>query len=664
MKIKVLLVVFIFSLSSFLSIRDIENNKLWNFITDSDSKYNSEFYINISETSANIDGFFKTLLNEANENNLVLRITRGNRETGKFDSFYYQPLGQNVLSFPVISQQNFIDFSSLEKDQFYSSNRVEESSGYLFNYYHSEVSDYQIHNFKKVIDNEVRISGTINVDGSKHDVEELKENINAIFGEETFKEVEKVFSDEETLSFVDNRLLIVTVILMVLVFLVGVSKKAKEISIRQINGQNIIAIIFKLFTPMLILSVLSYLLFNAFFYYLFVGTYNQYTWGLVVSIIINLGMLLTILIGAILFILIVMQFIPKQSFVKNKSINNYLHTFSYLIKVILIVVLVPSIYSILVSTFSDAENLNSLNLRKEKLSHLTEMTTVFPNSDITTQESLDAIIAIGKEELSANRDSYSFGSLRFENDGTLHEVIAVEYAYYQIALSEKLPQINQNNVTILKQNEAMQLPYFLLEHEYSDIKGVKDDFSVPYAGGSAEDIKNPILVIYPNADDLKKDFPHYNVRNIQSNPLDAIRVRQEMNEKFEPHLFFGAYEEINRQEIKMVKSSLEANVITLTQSILTISFVMILGNVTLIASKESEYALMLILGYSGFKRKSNLIFNHLFIFILSFCYLAISKVSLTHSFLFSVSIIIFDYLLVSYVLKREQSKVMRVLKKG
>ena len=126
MKIKVLLVVFIFSLSSFLSIRDIENNKLWNFITDSDSKYNSEFYINISETSANIDDFFKTLLNEANENNLVLRITRGNRETGKFDSFYYQPQGQDVLSFPVFSQQNFIDFSSLEKDQFYSSNRVEE----------------------------------------------------------------------------------------------------------------------------------------------------------------------------------------------------------------------------------------------------------------------------------------------------------------------------------------------------------------------------------------------------------------------------------------------------------------------------------------------------------------------------------------------------------
>ncbi len=664
MKFKVLLVVFIFSLSSFLSIREIENNNLWILITNSDSKYNREFHINISDTHSNIDEFYKILLNEANENNLVLNVTRGNRETGKFSSFYYQPAGQDIIDFPVISRQDVIDFSSLEKDLFYSSNRDEESSGYLFNYYHTELSDYQIHNFQKIIDNEVRISGNINVDGSKPDVEELKENINAVFGEETFVEVEKIFSDEETLSLIDNRLLLVTVILMVLIFLVEVSKKAKEISIRQINGQNIIAIIFKLYTPMVILSVLYYLLFNVFFYYLFVGTYNQYTRGLVVNIIINLGMLLTILIATITFILIVMKFIPKQSFVKNKSINNYLHTFSYLIKVILIVVLLPSFYFIGLNTFSDTENLRSLTLRKERLSHLTEMTTVFQNSEITTQESLDSIITIAREELSNISDSYSFGSLRNDNEGALQEIIAVEYAYYQVALSEKLPQIGQNNITVVKRNESLQLPYFLLEHELLDLVDSREDFSVPYAGSSGEDVKNPILVIYPHADDLKNDFPHYKVKNIQSNPIDAVKVRKEMNEKFETLLFFGANEEVNRQEIQMIKNSLEANVIILTQSIFTISFVMILGNVTLIASRESEYALMLMLGYSNFKRKLIFILNHLFIFILSFYYLAINNVPLTHSLLFSVTIIIFDYLFVSYFLKREESKLIRVLKKG
>ena len=82
MKLKILLTVFILSLSTFLTIRESENIKLWNKIQNVDSEVESVFFINMSNTDDKAEDFYATLIKYAKDYDLTLQLDRGDIETG------------------------------------------------------------------------------------------------------------------------------------------------------------------------------------------------------------------------------------------------------------------------------------------------------------------------------------------------------------------------------------------------------------------------------------------------------------------------------------------------------------------------------------------------------------------------------------------------------
>lgn len=85
---------------------------------------------------------------------------------------------------------------------------------------------------------------------------------------------------------------------------------------------------------------------------------------------------------------------------------------------------------------------------------------------------------------------------------------------------------------------------------------------------------------------------------------------------------------------------------------------------TLLATKETESALMLVLGYSNFKRKLFILSNHILIFILSLYFLLKNGTPIAHALLLTIAIVLVDYCVISYAFMIEKNNVLRFLKKG
>lgn len=137
-----------------------------------------------------------------------------------------------------------------------------------------------------------------------------------------------------------------------------------------------------------------------------------------------------------------------------------------------------------------------------------------------------------------------------------------------------------------------------------------------------------------------------------------------MNKRYEGKIIFGVYEQPIRQRIRMFNNVLRENLLLLSQAILTILFVIILGNSTLIATKDSEMALMLVLGYSNVKRKLICLFSHILVFILSLYILVSNGTPLAHAMIITFAIVLVDYCVISYAFMKENTNVLRSLKKG
>lgn len=164
-----------------MSIREQENIVLWNDITNVESKFDDIYYINLSNNDPDIQKFYEILIRTADEYILSLCIQRGNYETGIFAAYYYNSLNLLETEFLVINNSDQIDFSNLEIDQFYSSKENDRSNGLLFNYFHSDVSSYEIHNFNQIINNEVRINGGITISGSSVGIADMKARVDSFF---------------------------------------------------------------------------------------------------------------------------------------------------------------------------------------------------------------------------------------------------------------------------------------------------------------------------------------------------------------------------------------------------------------------------------------------------------------------------------------------------
>lgn len=466
-----------------MSIREQENIDLWNDIRNVESISDDIYFINLSNTNPDIQKFYEILIMTADEYSLSLKIERGNYETGITAAYYYNNQNSLGTDFPVISSSDEIDFSNLEIDQFYSSKENDRSNGLLFNYFHIGLSSYEIHNFNQIINNEVRINDGITISGSSVGIADMKARVDSFFGVDTFKMVNvSTSAEDEVISPPPPVIMIVTMILLVLVFLHETSKKAKEIAIRTISGDTRLILYWKLFSPLVLSSLLWYIIWNIVFFWMFIGTYNLLVNGLIVGLVSHFLALLGILLLVIVICTFMFSFIPKHSLIKNKTLNSYLYMTSYIIKIVLIITVLPNFYAITTDTVYNFAEINELKMAQRDLSYLTQLTGAFFSQDMLTQDLLDLEIEEAQSKLYAYDNSYIFtGFTIFEND-IGYDIAAIEYDFFESYLSDTLPSIDPNRITLIRRYESWPIPYEVSHIEDLNIINQTKDSIVPYVG--------------------------------------------------------------------------------------------------------------------------------------------------------------------------------------
>ena len=663
MKLKILLTVFILSLSTFLTIRENENIKLWNKIQNVDSEAESVFFINMSNTDDKAEDFYATLIKYAKDYDLTLQLDRGDIETGIFDAYYYNGDNRLLLDVPLTNLKDAVDFSQLNNSQFYSTKDEPGSSGLLFTYYPYNVSKYTINNFANVVSNKVRLTGEISIFGGNDIIQEMLMELKFKFGDNSIVQIESVFSEKEVNSPI-NTMIVLSILLFSMVYLQEISTKSKEISLRLIQGQSLLLVCLKLYFPIFFKSITYYILFNLLLYLLIIGSINTYTVSLMFELVKSLGVFIVMIFLVLVIVLFTMAFVPKNLILKNKTINQYINMISFVIKVSLIVSLLPSSYFITKDMFTDYQSYSELKKYSDNFKYLTEVASIYHHSDTGTQESLDAILSTGQSLLLEYDNSYPIERYSMEVNNISYNFVAIEYSFYDRFLKESLPGVNPNGVTALVRNANDPVPYNVSLEENYNLINVDYDYKIPYVGGNSATVENPILAVYPNTDVFTQKHKKYRVKNISFDKNDTIDIRSRLNGMLGDKLNFGGHENKIRLELISVMDILRERVLKFGQFILTLIFVVILGNLTLISTKESESAIMLSLGYSNFKRKVVFLSNHILIFILCLYYLLVNNVPIVDSLLISVSIILCDYLVISYILFLEKSKVLRIIKRG
>lgn len=663
MRIKILLTVFIFSLSSFLSIRQSENTLLWNEIQNNDYDIQSSYYINASNTDKNIQKFYTILIKYADEFDLTIRLVRGDTQTGNFDAYYYNADNEFSLDLPLLNETESINFSQLNENQFYSTKTEADSSGYLFTYFPYNISKYTINNFTNVVSNKVRLTGEVDIFGDNDAIEALIREINLELGEGTMFKQEVLVSNDKEIILIDY-MIVVSILLLFMIYLHEISRKAKEISLRLIQGQSFLSVCIKLCKPIFIKSIGYYLLCNLLLYIVIIGTFNMFNFSFLIQILKGLGVLVLMIFLVLMFGILILSFIPKHSIIKNKSFNKSLYRISSLIKVCLIVSLLPNGYFITQDMVSNFQTHSQLKVNRENSKYLTERAQVFFHSDMPSQETHDSIMAIASDLLMEFENSYLSVRYVTEFENIPYTFISIEYSFYERFLKGSMPDISPNDVTAVVRNVKAPVPYHVSIEDNFKLLELAYDYQVPFVGGHSSPVKNPILVIYPDREVFIKNHKNYEVKNISYDKEESINIRNHLNEIFSDKLSFGGHEDRVRLELMMVEDTLRENIIQFGQLFLTLIFVIILGNMTLISTRESESAIMLSLGYSSFRRRIIFLSSHILIFIFCFYYLMVKNVPIGDSLLLSGLVIFLDYLVISYILFLQKFKVVRVIKRG
>ena len=326
--------------------------------------------------------------------------------------------------------------------------------------------------------------------------------------------------------------MIVTMILLVLVFLHETSKKAKEIAIRTISGDTRLILYWKLFSPLVLSSLLWYIVWNIVFFLMLIGTYNLLVNGLIVGLVSHFLALLGILLLVLVICTFTLSFIPKHSLIKNKTLNSYLYMTSYIIKIVLIITVLPNFYAVTVDSVSNFVEINELKTAQRVLSYLTQLTGGFTHQDLLTQDLFDLEIEVAQSKLNAYDNSYIFADFTIIENDVAYDIVAIEYDYFESYLSDILPAIDSNQTTLIRRYESWPIPYIVSHIEDLNIINHTKDFIVPYVGTFSGQLENPILIIYPNDPELKNYHAEYSVKNISNNHEETLKLREKFNKEY------------------------------------------------------------------------------------------------------------------------------------
>lgn len=579
---------------------------------------------------------------------------------------------------PLISKGEY-DFSTPNQDIYFSSDRSDPNiAGYLYTVFPVGTSLLTYHTFHDLVDGDAQLYGwynvsTKNMEQAKAFTDYLQEKMpNSV----SVSESSYVESEQETPKYF--AIIQIAFVLFLLLLLLEISKNMKEISLRKSFGEGVVRIMFDLFTPFFLTTIISALLTFIASYWILIRTFNPYT----IDFIVQLG-LYFLLVGGftviLLFILgLVVFMISPVSIIKNRSINQLISNFNFVLKIVFIVFLFPQILGYARSAIDQSTLLNDFATHLNIISSNVSMIGWNPNSsfagnqeELTKQSNIYRKYAIENSDFYLDQkyqeipDDITSGTYLFDN--YIYIEMTKDYLkHYPLKLSGIDLESIEEPVIIINSNRRKTIDF-----TYSSIcKECKiiitnSNYRIPdFSGMFQGSYLNPVLVVYPSILTIKYINPaslYYHNRNSD----EAIRKRDELNTQFGNTWIFTNQENSIRRRITELSISVYYANIVFLQSLAALLLIILHGITVLYELNKKEIAIHYLAGYSFLQRSAYIVMQDALLFFLLWTFLVIQKFPMLEALAYSSGIVLFNLIIASiHLLRNEKNQAIDAIKNG
>lgn len=669
MRIKLIIVVLLFSFTTFISSRTIENDRLWLSIAQREFDDAEIFRMYFYGEEFSRSSLVLEILEEAKNSGVSIFFTRENTETGIEDAYVFSTDGKDIFDgLPLIGTKE-IDFSRYDQPQYYISKVDERSNGLLFNYFKNHSSTYTINNFYDVINTDVRLEGSYRVLGSKDGINSFVEAINSYYETDLLMRdgVSDKYKDDSYGIIIQNAIpLVSSFLLLILIIFQVITDNAKEFAIRKTLGQSTLLTMTNMFwclVPYVIfLQIFSYTV----LYLFLVGTVNKYTLPLLNLLFLLVMGLFIIVVSSIFIVTLWLSLIPSYSWIKNKGFLKSLFNFSFIIKTIIILLMVPHLYSL-------GDQIIQLQVKSTDIKKVEELTRFYTGSSYhyiytSLPGYIDELYERVRQDILKEENSFgtSMSHILVEGSQSGIDIIHLEQSYYEMFF-ENLPELNPNSnfFIIGHKSDSELINKYFADKSYTYIEKI-ENYSQLFMGFIGTNFSNnPILVIYPTHESLMKHASNVNYFNIASNQKDADSLREKLNQKYIGEISFGNNENLVRVEKKLTNDLLRSKILEAGQYLLVVLTALYLGNSTLLLSEKKKIGILTILGYPNFKKKIIFIIGDGIIFGMLFLYLNKAGLPIVNNLGLVSFVILMDYVLISIMLHyHSKNNVLKTLGNG
>ena len=676
MKKKLILstIVLCFSLS-FYAMQQF-NEKLWIRINGMPSMNKIVFIINSTDEFSRAE-IVDLLIEGARKYKVDLKTAY--YSNGVFNAYVLLNDQESIFNkVPLIKKSEF-DFMTPNQDVYISTDKSDpNSAGYFYTVFPTGVSLAQYHSFHELAYGDAQLFGWYNA--SSNDIEQAKAFTQYL--EEKLPnnvQVGKGSSYSETKDVkTRNEILLIAFVLFLLLLLLEVSKNMKEISLRKSFGEGVVRIIFDLFKPFFITTIISALLTFIISYWVLIRTFNRYT----VEYIIQLGfyfIVVVVLTSILLFILgLVVFMISPISIIKNRNINQTISNFNFVLKIIFIIFLFPQILGYANYAIDKSMSLVDYIKYKDVITSNVSRRGWNPNSSFAgNQQELTKQSMIYSAYAFENSDFYlEYNEQKLPNIMTPDSKKYINYVYIKMTKDylkyypidfAKIDLKSIDKPVIIVNRDRRRTIGFTYSSICKECKIIvtSSDYRIPdFAGMFQGSYLNPVIVVYPSINMIQfrsSDNLYYH----SENPDEAIQKRDELINYFgNTWIFTNQESSIRRTITELSITTYYANIVFL-QSLAVLLLIILHGITVLYDLNKKEIAIHYLAGYSFLQRSGYIVMQDALLFFLLWTNLVIQKFPIMEALAYSLGVVLFNLIITSiHLLRNEKKQAIDAIKNG
>ena len=668
-------IILCFSLS-FYAMQQF-NEKLWIRINGMPSTNKIVFIINSTDEFSRTE-IVDLLVEGARKYKVDLKTAY--YSNGVFNAYLFLNDQASIFNKVPLIKKSAYDFTTPDQDVYFSTDKSDsDSAGYLYTVFPIGISLVQYHSFHDLAYEDAQIFGWYNA--SSNDIEQAKAFTHYLEGK--LPNNVQVSSNGPPQIEVDenknqNEILLIAFVLFLLLLLLEVSKNMKEISLRKSFGESVIQIIFDLFSPFFLTTLISAVLTFTVSYCLLIRTFNTYT----IEYIIQLGFHFVLVVGLTAVLLFVLGFvvfmISPVSIIRNRNINQSISNFNFVLKIVFIVFLFPQILGYTSKAIDQSVSLVDYLKYKDVITSNVSLIGWNPNSSFAgNQQELTKQSYVYSAYAVENSDFYlEFSEQNLPDIMTPYSKQYGNYVYIEMTKDYlKYYPLDFAEIDL----ESIEKPVIIVNRErrktvgftYSSIcKECKiivtsSNYRIPdFAGMFQGSYSNPVLVVYPSINGIQfrsNSSLYYHTEN----PKEAIKKRDELINYFgNTWIFTNLQSSIQRSITELSITTYYANIIFL-QSLAALLLIILHGITVLYELNKKEIAIYYLAGYSFLQRSSYIVMQDALLFFMLWTNLVIQKFPLVDALIYASGVVLFNLIFASFhLLRNEKNQDIDVIKNG